>query len=229
MAKIEKVIMTSDFEQGTIYVNDGNYGDSTTGIRSINIIPIGIFKKFTIDVSDTSGNPLTFSFVGYNSSGTFINSRDISLGWKESSTVIDISSYSTIVGIRVIINADHDITPLDLGSCKITLTGETAWVIENGYPYLDTIGEQIEVTSEPYPYSVMIQKEGEYPKYPYLDIIDVGAFANATKLKYVRIPESVKKIGEYAFRNTLLTSVTIARDCEYYPTSFPDGCVVNFY
>lgn len=57
----------------------------------------------------------------------------------------------------------------------------------------------------------------------------IGAFANAIMLKKVSIPESVKRIGQYAFRNTALTSVTIASDCEYYPTSFPDGCVINFY
>jgi len=28
---------------------------------------------------------------------------------------------------------------------------------------------------------------------------------------------------------TSLTSVMIAQDCVYYPTSFPAGCVVNFY
>lgn len=57
----------------------------------------------------------------------------------------------------------------------------------------------------------------------------MGAFANAKKLSEVVIPKTCKKIGRYSFRNTKLTSVTIARDCEYYPTSFPDGCVVNFY
>lgn len=56
-----------------------------------------------------------------------------------------------------------------------------------------------------------------------------GAFANAINLSEVVIPKTCKKIGKYSFRNTKLTSVTIARDCEYYPTSFPDGCVVNFY
>lgn len=57
----------------------------------------------------------------------------------------------------------------------------------------------------------------------------MGAFANAINLSEVVIPKTCKKIGRYSFRNTKLTSVTIARDCEYYPTSFPDGCVVNFY
>jgi hypothetical protein len=57
----------------------------------------------------------------------------------------------------------------------------------------------------------------------------MGAFMNAQHLTSVLIPRSVKYIGEFAFTNTQLTSVTIASDCTYFPTSFPDGCVVNFY
>lgn len=57
----------------------------------------------------------------------------------------------------------------------------------------------------------------------------LGAFAHATHLSSVIIPRSVKSIGEYSFRNTALTSVTIASDCSYYPTSFPDNCTINTY
>lgn len=57
----------------------------------------------------------------------------------------------------------------------------------------------------------------------------IGSFSNATNLRKVSIPPTVKKIGRYSFRNTQLTSVIIARDCEYYDTSFPVGCTVNYY
>jgi Na+-transporting NADH:ubiquinone oxidoreductase subunit NqrF len=43
---------------------------------------------------------------------------------------------------------------------------------------------------------------------------------------FCRIPDSVKKIGEYAFYKTALKRVEIAEDCEYYITSFPDGCEI---
>ena len=62
-----------------------------------------------------------------------------------------------------------------------------------------------------------------------LDYEKMGAFCHCTELKRIIIPPTVKHIGEYAFRNTNLRSVTIASDCTYSETSFPDGCVVNFY
>lgn len=61
------------------------------------------------------------------------------------------------------------------------------------------------------------------------EIDNLGAFANANNLTYISIPPSVKKIGRYSFRGTQLTSVRLARDCEYFPTSFPDNCEIFFY
>ena len=56
-----------------------------------------------------------------------------------------------------------------------------------------------------------------------------GAFMNAHNLEYAYIPRSCKRIGEWAFTNTKLRRVKIADDCEYYPTSFPPGCEIEFY
>ena len=56
-----------------------------------------------------------------------------------------------------------------------------------------------------------------------------GAFANDTSLAKVVIPQSVKFIGENAFRNTSLSSVKISSDCIYSSESFPDGCKIEFY
>ena len=55
----------------------------------------------------------------------------------------------------------------------------------------------------------------------------LGAFCHAVNLENIVIPDSVKKIGKYAFTHTKLTSVTIADDCEYdEDTSFPKECTV---
>lgn len=56
-----------------------------------------------------------------------------------------------------------------------------------------------------------------------------GAFANDTSLSKVIIPQSVKFIGENAFRNTSLSSVKISSDCIYSQESFPESCNIQFY
>ena len=56
-----------------------------------------------------------------------------------------------------------------------------------------------------------------------------GAFANSINLKKIVIPQSVKFIGENAFRNTALSSVKISSDCVYSQESFPNGCKIEFY
>ena len=52
---------------------------------------------------------------------------------------------------------------------------------------------------------------------------------NAVDLEYAHIPRSCKKIGEWAFTNTKLRRVKISADCQYYSTSFPNGCQIDFY
>lgn len=61
------------------------------------------------------------------------------------------------------------------------------------------------------------------------DYLIRGAFANCTLLETAHIPESVKSIGEYSFRNTALSSVKIASDCTYSVTSFPEDCEIEYY
>lgn len=59
------------------------------------------------------------------------------------------------------------------------------------------------------------------------DIYELGAFINNPNLTELIIPESVKSIGPFACSGTALTAVTLANDCDYYSTSFPEGCVVT--
>lgn len=60
-----------------------------------------------------------------------------------------------------------------------------------------------------------------------IEPLKLGAFTNATNLKTVSIPNSVKKIGRFSFSNTKIKTVKIADDCEYYSTSFPEDCVIT--
>ena len=104
---------------------------------------------------------------------------------------------------------------------------------EDGYPRYSLSPEPPPLMPKPWPYILWRTDSLINNSYPYHELLPevplLGAFANAVNLKTVRIPETVKTIGRYAFRNTQLTSVTIASDCEYYDTSFPDGCIINFY
>ena len=59
--------------------------------------------------------------------------------------------------------------------------------------------------------------------------VKIGAFMNARDLANVYIPRSCTSIGRWAFTNTALKKVRIPEECEYYETSFPPGCEVEFY
>lgn len=257
--KYQTINLTSqDFEQGGIDGASGENIEGTNRIRSKEIYPIeglGYGANNTIvrvTAVTSSGKELNICYELYDSNNGFLKNE----GWQ--SVPGDYIFLNTAKKTRFLIrNTDNtDISPNDLASISLTLKTSYFFIIRDGYPYISDLGNPIEIPSypspyavmtlvaneypsysflepleisEPTPYSVMTQRKNEYPIYNYLKTIDTGAFANAKSLRYVRIPESVKKIGKTAFRNTALMSVTIARDCEYYPTSFPDGCVVNFY
>ena len=110
-----------------------------------------------------------------------------------------------------------------------------AWIISNNQL---TNTEFISLPDKPFvgdsPKSMWQINEHINNKMPFVPLmIDLperyGAFCNATSLSKVTIPYSVKTIGEFAFTHTALKKVKIAPDCTYYSTSFPEGCVVEFY
>ena len=58
----------------------------------------------------------------------------------------------------------------------------------------------------------------------------IGDYAfYSSQLSSVVIPNSVKEIGEYAFYDTYLEAVTISRDCEVGHQAFPSNCTINYY
>lgn len=109
-----------------------------------------------------------------------------------------------------------------------------AWKIINDEITNDEfISQPDSYLSQPYPSALWRVDDEHNQGFPFTELMpnsnNLGAFANATRLRRVSIPKSCKKIGKEAFRNTALKSVTISRDCEYFSTSFPDRCVVHFY
>lgn len=104
---------------------------------------------------------------------------------------------------------------------------------ENGFPTNTEFIEPPETAMEkPYPDAMWRIEPGINGGFPFNKLMPLeepaGAFMNARNLEYAYIPRSCKKIGEWAFTNTKLRRVRISEDCEYYPTSFPQGCEIEF-
>ena len=125
----------------------------------------------------------------------------------------------------------HDDLPEPLTGNYIQPPYPPFWWYANGGKLIhDGLPEPIStIMSEPYPPFWWYVKNNRLTHTGLPEKILVGAFLGCTKLQMVEIPRSVKYIGEFAFYNTGLTNVTIANDCQYFPTSFPPNCVVNFY
>lgn len=56
-----------------------------------------------------------------------------------------------------------------------------------------------------------------------------GAFKNAQNLSVVRIPDTVLKIGEYAFVGTQVERVVLNKNCVYSKKAFPTGTKFFYY
>lgn len=191
-----------DFTQGAITIN-GNIGNLKQ-IRTPEYILLDDtwnFQDLTIAVTFKSEINKTpkIALFGYESLDT---SRScFNKTYSGSPYVQELTSYPKVKYIRMHIGFDDntDILPDDIET--VTISSECTWIMTN---------DGIRNT-----------------KFIETDLL--GVFANAKDLQEVSIPRSVKKIGRYSFANTQLKSVTIAKDCKYYNTSFPKGCKINFY
>ena len=85
----------------------------------------------------------------------------------------------------------------------------------------------IPTSTPPYPSQLWVPDNGLITGFM-LENPLIGAFCHSS-IRKIYIPESVKKIGKYAFTESAITAVTIAADCEYDETSFPPGCRIYRY
>ena len=116
---------------------------------------------------------------------------------------------------------------------EVTIPSDNAWIHDDDglLTLSNKLPKQLE-WARPYPYGKWYRdSNGELRTrgLPETLVDTQGAFNECPNLIYVKIPESVKSIGRYAFRDTNLKSVKIASDCTYYPTSVPIGCKIYFY
>lgn len=217
-------IIINNFVQGGFYVGTYKDYDSDTEIRS-DIITCNLPQSITVDT------PYKWSFVCFDSNKSF-KKIDASSGYKDGGTVIDLSSYTWIRYIRIELHDANGIVP-DGKTC--TLIADYKWIVgSDGYPINKLFPELPELMKKPYPKALWRIEKSRNNGLPFHELlpdihVTLGAFQDVTTLGQVSIPQSVKKIGEFAFAGTALKKVRIAVDCEYFPTSFPEDCVIEFY
>lgn len=219
-------------EQGSI----GSSGDTedTTKVRSVGYIEISAFSRYaTLSATSSTGKSVLVDFIGYSSRDSSAIVCD--LYWYGSPYKFDITSYSGIKYFRVVLKYSDGSTflPSEVATANAEIEYPPPWYVDVDENRLTNIDLPEPLTgkyiSEPYPPFMWYVDENRLKRSNLPERINLGAFADCTNLRRVIIPPSVKYIGEYAFANTALTSVTIARDCHYSETSFPPRCIINYY
>jgi hypothetical protein len=112
------------------------------------------------------------------------------------------------------------------------IAGEKTDGINQGYPCCFTKINVIRgVQDRPFPKLMPSFEEGENDGFLTFrkDFKGFGAGSNIETLEEIEIPRSVKYICDYAFYNTGIKRVRIARDCFYFRHSFPRGTQIAFY
>lgn len=217
-------------EQGNI----GSSGDteSSTRVRSVGYIEISAFSRYaTLSAVSSTGKSVLVDFIGYSSRDSSAIVCD--LYWYGSPYKFDITSYSGIKYFRVVLKYSDDSTflPSEIVTANAEIEYTPPWIVEDNRLTNIDLPEPLtgNYIQAPYPPFWWYVENGRLTHAGLPEKTLVGAFLGCTKLQMVEIPRSVKHIGEFAFYNTGLTNVTIANDCQYFPTSFPPNCVVNFY
>lgn len=229
----EIIIDITELEQGTI-VSSGN-DTSSTRVRSPGYFTLPESPdniNVSVIAEAVSGKTVYTNIMGYESGGNLVSDY----GWKSSGEAVTLSQEVTSFRICLRYSDNSSIQPSDIQSCSAKISyAPISWLIgENGYPInTEFIDAPEKAMNKPYPLAMWRIEDDVNKKFPFnellLNVDLLGTFANVKDLQEISIPKSVKKIGKYSFTNTQLKSVMIAKDCEYYDTSFPKGCKINFY
>lgn len=200
-------------------------GDMTSPFCEVVSEAVRYVVSFSYDLP--SPHPGWIAICFYNSSKSKISDRIVSES-SASSIPTNITGYvpSGTAYIRVCSSNLADGTNVS-ASCVMSF----AWYVDSeGNLTNDELRELLPPMQKPYPLSLWrvengVLTNGLLAKFP----ADAGAFENASRLSRVAIPESVKVIGDTAFRGTALTVVRIAADCTSGEESFPENCRILRY
>jgi hypothetical protein len=214
----DSTFVVTQFEMGTLDSSDGSEVASISDIRTEFITIDWGLKKIKIE----SNGQWWWDCYAYDGSGNYLTYTGGADG-----NVQDLPTQTE--KIRIVLSGARETSDK---SATVTIMPQPLWVVENNkltHEYLppDDLGDSIMV--DPYPPFWWYDENNVLQNRFLADPIYQGAFCDCVNLRKVIIPPSVKYIGEYAFYNTALTTVTIARDCTFFPTSFPPRCTINYY
>lgn len=208
----------TQFEMGNIDSADGSEVSSTTDVRTEFIsIPWGLK---TIKIFDCY---YYWYCYAYDGSGNYLMSVNGADGYERDLPL-------NVEQIKIVLSGARETSDK---SATVTIKPQPLWVVENSKLTHELLPDEDSVDgimTDPYPPFWWYENENNELQNRFMaDPIYQGAFCDCVNLRKVIIPPSVKYIGEYAFHNTALTTVTIARDCVFFPTSFPERCTINYY
>lgn len=233
----DTVITITDISSGNID-NSGHDIAQSNRLRAEGYIalPAPSPSRLSVEITASTGKQVDVELRGYSSANQSVATVD--RYWVTSPASFDLSSYAGITFIRLVFrySDNSNISPEEIESCTVLAPGYVWHMGADGYPTNSLFPElPASPMEKPYPKALWRINPLVNNGYPFHELLSglvrkgPGAFRNAAHLTRVRIPETVKTIGAEAFRNTALRSVTIAPDCTYSETSFPEGCEVNFY
>lgn len=126
-------------------------------------------------------------------------------------------------GLPFITDAGSPVAP-DFNSICLYWHLDTPMPIPFGTYYIDSI----DYNTIPFTFSLSNNNFG-MPNASKIDFGIFGSFLNASNLRSIKIPPTVKFIDYYSFNNTQLESVVVAPDCFYYKNTFPPNCQITYY
>lgn len=157
-------VLASGIEQGTI-TSSGDVADSQC-VRCIGYLPfLGTEDgKVQMSATATTGKTVQVDLLGYTSNTT--TSPRFDLYWYNSPKEFDISSYSDIKYLRIVLKyADGSaLIPSEVASCIITYEYVYSWEMEGDYPVPT---KSLQATTDgfvkPYPASLWRYEGGDTP------------------------------------------------------------------
>lgn len=241
-------VLTSGIEQGSIS-SSGNISDSSR-VRSTGYLPfLGTEDgKVQMSATATTGKTIQVDLLGYTSNTTTSPSFD--LYWYDSPNEFDISSYSNIKYLRMVLKyADGStLIPSEVASCIMTYEYVYPWEMEGDYPVpTKSLPVPDSRFTKPYPASlwridgsndgipyndlmpdvVYVFPEIHLPNPPEINTGQTTVIDDESSIEYVRYQVGYTNLNLYRFRDGELPEgvkceVSIRGTNSYRYTEIPD-------